>query len=67
MSEDKYTVLCSDSNCIHNEGRGYYGICMLYRKLHGTTPPVAGMVREYRETCKLKEVKSNNDKRQSKI
>ena len=61
MSEDKYTLLCSDSNCIHNGGHGVYGVCMLYKKLHGTKPPIVGMVREYRETCKLKEEKAESE------
>ncbi len=61
MSDDKFTRLCSDSNCIHKEGRGVYGICMLYRKLYGTMPPVVGMVREYRESCELKERKESKE------
>ena len=57
MSDDKFTLLCSDTNCIHNGGQGVYGICELYRKMYGTRPPYVGMVREYKETCELKEVK----------
>jgi hypothetical protein len=57
MSEDKFTLLCSDTYCIHNGCEGVYGICTLYRKLYGYNPPIVGMVREYRETCELKEEK----------
>ena len=57
--DNKCTILCSDSNCIHLGNQGYYSVCNHPNAKNQY--PYCGIDRIYLESCKLAEYKENKD------
>lgn len=52
-------ILCTDDQCKHNGGGGYYGLCHHPDNLHKM--PYCGIERSYVSTCKKREVEDRKD------